>query len=415
MQNNKIYNQNRISIHSGRKIHSCLFIAGILFLSTCSEPTTDKSSITDDLSLLQATTENIESVHYFKGSGKDKEAPILEKTYTKTSLDSLELPIISSELVEGLQNQLDLLRLRKQKNVQQIGNLEITLDQLEETIVELIAWQHTKPIGLPQTLDAYQIKGKDKRGNVYFTGYFTPIIKVDDQPSSKYPYPIYTRPKDWEGDYPTRADIEFGGALDNQGLELAYSNNKIDIYFMQVQGSGYVEYPNGKQSLFSYDGTNRHPYSSIGRYLISREDIPAKNISMKGIRSFFDERPDLVDEVLYTNESYTFFTEKYDRPKGAGHVPLIDDFSIAVDRRYIPLGSCLLAKVPVISPDGKTRKHEYRFLLAQDIGGAIKGTGHVDLYNGIGVEAQSKASATHHYGKMWLLLPKPDVSITSLN
>lgn len=344
----------------------------------------------------------------FKGNGKDYDAEKLKKLYTQATEDTLDFPIIDAQLVDALKQQLRLLKLRKQKKIQQLGNLEVSLDDLEATINELLAWQHTKPIGLSQNIDAYQIWGNDKKGNVQYTGYFTPIIKVHTRKTKRYKYPIYTRPKDWEGEYPTRREIEEGGALDGMGLELAYADNKVDIYFMQVQGSGYVEYRNKKQVLFSYDGTNKHPYRSIGRYLVDREDIDAKNISLDGIRRFLGKNPALLDTVLFVNQSYTFFTPKSKKIIGAGHVPLTTDYSIAVDRRYIPLGSCMLALMPIINPEGKLQKHEWRFLIAQDIGGAIKGAGHVDVYSGIGDEGKDKASALHHYGKMWLLLPKKD-------
>lgn len=342
----------------------------------------------------------------FEGNGKDKEAPKLPKTFTQTASDTLDFPIIDGDLVTALEEHLRLLRLRKQKKIQNIANIQVNLDQLEATIKELLAWQYTKPTKLLETLDAYQTWGEDKHGNVHFTGYFTPIIKVRKKKEGPYQYPIYTRPKDWKGKLPTRREIEEGRVLDGLGLELAFAKNKLDIYFMQVQGSGYVAYPDGSQKLFSYDGTNKHPYRSIGRYLVEHDEISAKNISLDGIKRFFKQHPDLVDEVLYINQSYTFFTVKSSKPKGAGHVPLTPLYSVAADRRYFPLGSCLLGYVPVISPDGTLQKHEWRFLLAQDIGGAINGAGHLDVYSGIGKIGRERASALHHYGKVWLLLPK---------
>ncbi len=346
----------------------------------------------------------------FEGNGKDRQAPKFPKVFNKLQEDSLDYPIIDGALVEALQQHLRLLKLRKQKKVQQIGNLEVNINQLEQTIKELLAWQYTKPTKLNEVLDAYQSWGEDKHGNVHFTGYFTPIIKVKKRKDSQYKYPLYTRPKDWEGEFPTRREIEEQGLLDNLGLELAYAKNKLDIYFMQVQGSGYVEYPDGKKELFSFDGSNRHPYRSIGRYLVQNDAIPAKNISLDGIKRFFKKHPDLLDEVLYINESYTFFTVKNKRAKGAGHVPLTTAYSVAADRRYFPLGSCLLARIPIITPDGKLRKHEWRFILVQDIGGAIKGAGHFDVYYGIGEQGKDLASALHHYGKVWLLLPKNEAN-----
>jgi len=288
----------------------------------------------------------------------------------------------------------------------EVGNLEINRDQLELVIEQLLAWQYTQPLGLADALEAHQIWGEDKKGNVHYTGYFIPVIKVSKKPTRIYRFPIYTRPKNWKGDYPTRAEIDGEGILKGRGLELAYAKNLVDVYFMQVQGSGYVEFRSGERKLFAYDGTNKHPYRSIGRHLVNKQIIEAKSVSMSGIKRFLNRNPDMRDSVLFYNPSYTFFTPQKSKPRGAGLVPLTADHSIAVDTKYIPLGSILLGKVPVINERGHLLRHEYRFLVAQDVGGAIKGAGHVDLYSGTGLKGRKKASYLHHYGKLWLLLPK---------
>lgn len=384
----------------------------MLFILVACEGDRTKLVSENDLSEIRGDIPFLGMGYDFEGNGKDKQAPKMDNVFTPLNSDTLDFPIIDGDLVDALEQHLRLLRLRKQKKIQQIGNLEVSLTELETTIKELLAWQYTKPTKLMDALDAYQTWGEDKHGNVHFTGYFTPIIKVKKKKGSVYKYPIYTRPKDWEGQLPTRQEIEEGGVLEGMGLELAYAKSKLDIYFMQVQGSGYVEYPDGSESLFSYDGTNKHPYRSIGKHLVENDEISAKNISLDGIKRFFKRNPQLVDQVLFINQSYTFFTIKNSRPKGAGHVPLTSDYSVAADRRYFPLGSCMLARLPVITPDGELRRHEWRFLLAQDIGGAIRGAGHIDVYSGIGVEGKDKASALHHYGKLWLLLPKKEKEVT---
>ncbi len=381
---------------------SCVFIFQACQTDTALEVKTSKLVVDNRMETL------LGQGYDFEGNGKDYDATPLEDVFTKATVDTFNFPLIKDDFVQALEQHLRLLKLRKQKKKQKIGNLNVNLDQLKQTIQELLAWQHSKPSRLLDNLDAYQIWGEDKKGNVHFTGYFTPIIKVNKHKTDRYKYPIYAYPKDWEGRLPTRRNIEEGGALLGKGLELAYAENKVDVYFMQVQGSGYVEYPDGRQELFAYSGTNKHPYQSIGRYLVERNDIDAKNISLDGIRKFLGKNPHLVDTVLFINKSYTFFIPKKFKPKGAGHVPLTADHSIAVDRRYLPLGSCLLAQIPIIDKAGNLQRHEWRLLLAQDIGGAIKGAGHVDVYSGIGIEGKNKASAFHHYGKMWLLLPKEE-------
>ena len=343
-----------------------------------------------------------------KRTGKIENAPVLPALYTKMPLPMVAFPTISVDLSIALQDQLKLLKRRKQEQSQVVGNLEITLDQLKETIETLVFWQRVTAKKLTEALDAYQIKGRDGRGNVFFTGYFTPVIKVAATPSANFPYPIYTKPdkEDWVAPYPSRVQIDGQGVLEGKGLELAYAKNLTDIYFMQLQGSGIVEYPTGRQEYLSFMSTNGHSYRSIEKYIINNEDIRIKDISMDGIKQFLRENPSLEKPILFANPSYVFFSRKRDRPHGAGHVPLAAGYSIAVDPAVIPLGSCLLAAVPMLDQEGRFLYHDYKILLAQDIGGAIRGSGRVDVYCGIGRKAQNKAMAFHHYGKLFWLLPK---------
>ncbi len=342
-----------------------------------------------------------------KRTGKLRNAKKLAQTYTKTNLSTFTLPYIGQALTDALKQQEVLLKRRKQSYKQRFSNISLDMTDLETTIDLLSLWQQTYPQGLQDHLNAYQLKGQDGKGNVKFTGYFTPEIKVSKRKSKKYPYPIYAYPEDWKGPLPTRAEIDGEGVLKGKGLELAYAQRLEDIYYMQLQGSGLVRFRNGEQAYFGFAGSNRHKYSSIGKHIKDNENIRLKNISMEGVKTYLKYNPDMVEKVLFTNPSYVFFEASNKAPLGAGHVPLTADYSIAVDTRHLPLGSCLLAALPVIDDEGYFSHHEYKFMLAQDVGGAIRGNGHVDVYCGIGEEGQQKAMALHHYGQLWLLLPKP--------
>ncbi|MFK7983380.1 MAG: murein transglycosylase A [Saprospiraceae bacterium] len=349
-----------------------------------------------------------------KRTGKLKNVTPLFNTYTKTNLSTFSLPRIDEDLTNALLQQLKLLKRRKQDFAQQFGNVSLNLTDLETTIELLLLWQQTYPQGLEEHLNAYQLKGQDGKGNVKFTGYFTPELKVSKRPSKHYPYPIYAYPEDWKGHLPTRQQIDGEGVLKGRNLELAYTKHLADIYYMQLQGSGLVRYRNGQSKYFGFAGSNRHPYSSIGKYIKNNESIRLKNISMDGVKTYLKYHPAKVEEILFTNPSYVFFEAANSKPLGAGHVPLTADYSIAVDPKHVPLGSCLLAALPVIDAEGDFSHHEYKFMLAQDVGGAIRGNGHVDVYCGVGTEGQQKAMALHHYGQLWLLLPKPTDEIDLL-
>lgn len=345
---------------------------------------------------------------YNKKTGKIKNAPILKELYTKQKPLSIPFPRVDETFSIALQDQLKLLKRRKQAQKQQIGNLSIELTQLEKTIETFLYAHVTRPKWLFDSLDAYQIHGKDKKGNVYFTGYFTPVVEVSNEPTPHHTYPIYTRPdkEKWSGPLPSRVAIDGQGVLEGRGLELAYAKRLVDIYFMQLQGSGIIEYPNNRQEYLSFTSTNGHSYRSIEKYIINNEDISLSDVSMNGIKRFIKQYPELEKPILFANPSYVFFDRKRERPHGAGHVPLTTDYSIAVDSKYIPLGSCLLAAMPVLDSNGRFSHYEYKIVLAQDTGGAIRGSGHVDVYCGVGKKAEQKAMSFHHYGRLWLLLPK---------
>jgi len=347
----------------------------------------------------------------FPGNGK-KVAAVTTSFYTESKFEQVELTKFSKDLIKGLKYQLKALNYRKNKQLQKYGEVDPSIEKLEKTVYLLLDQQNADHPDFASTLDAIQLDGDDGRGNVYYTGYYTPVLKVSRVQTNEYKYPIYARPKNWSGKLPTRRQIDGAGVLNGKGLEIAFTNNLLDIYFMQIQGSGIVEYPDGTNQILAFAGSNGHKYRSVGKYLMKTGHANAQNISLKRIKLFFRKNPHLIDPLLYINESYVFFSlVKYQKtPKGAAHVPLTTGYSIAVDKKYIPLGSCLLAKVPIINKYNQIDRYDYRVLIAQDVGGVIRGPGRVDLYTGVGNKGRRKASALHHYGKLWLLSPKENIS-----
>ncbi len=386
---------------------SPLLLAAVTLVSAChtsDQVTADATSLTSS----DTTISSVVEAYDFKSNGSDTRDMNLVDLYTKIEAPSLTLPVdITQELVMGLRKQLKVLKYNQRRGIESQGNLSINSIQLARTVEVLLDKIKSGDTDISDMLDAYLIKGRDGNGNVYFTGYYTPVIKISKTQGPYFQYPIYAKPADWEGRLPSREQIEKEGVLKEKAEVLGYASNLVDIYFMQVQGSGIVEYQDGHRELFAHDGNNGHPYRSIGRYMISKGYTTEEKVSIQAIRRFFEGQPELLEEVMYHNPSYVFFTPKRSNPIGAGMASLTPDYSIAVDPSYIPLGSCLLAKVPIINrKNNSVIRHEYRLLLAQDIGGIIKGPGHVDLYMGPGSQGRRKATATHHYGKLWLLLPK---------
>ncbi|MDE0883611.1 MAG: murein transglycosylase A [Myxococcota bacterium] len=255
-------------------------------------------------------------------------------------------------------------------------------------------------------LQFLRLKG-DGSGNVQFTGYYTPIIDARRQADDKFRHALYAYPKAWQGKGPhlSRGQIDDQGRLSGQGLELAYSADPSDNFFMQVQGSGMVRYADGSLEMLAYAGKNGHAYVSVGRLLVERGRIAKADISMNSIRSWCAAHRIACQQLYNENPSYVFFRRGASGPVGASGEIVSAGLSIAVDPRVIPLGSTLVAHLPVLDGDGKLSHHEWRILLAQDTGGAIKGSAHIDLYTGVGGVGARAAQALHHYGRIWLILP----------
>ncbi len=341
-----------------------------------------------------------------KTTGKILNTPKLESVYTHDDINGAELPLFDQAFSTALKHQRKLLKIRRRGNYHKVGNMTISKKQLKKTVEVLEIWGNAALIPLEEYVEVYQIKGKDSKGNVQFTGYYAPVINVNQTATSDYKYPIYTKPKNWEGTFPTRRGIEKEGKIKDESLILAYAKSPLDVYFMQMQGSGYVQYPNGRRELFSYGGSNGHRAKRLSHFI--KKQLSGSGVSMK-LKTFLKKYPELKEDLVYSDPSYIFFNRESANKsvKGAGHVPLTEDYSLAVDEKYLPLGACVLAKVPQIEK-GRFIKHDLRFMLAQDVGGAIKGAGHVDLYSGVGAKGKRKSSI-NNYGQIWLLLAKNKV------
>ncbi len=349
------------------------------------------------------------SAFYFpsniSSNGKLLDAPRLEKTYNLTDIGKKQSPSFNLGMVSAVRQQRKLLEIQRRgrKNFN-IGGLKFGKEDLMRTVDALEKWGSSALVPPSEYFDTYMISGKDQRGNMFFTGYYSPVLSVRKKPDGVYQFPIYTKPKG-EGPYPTRKEIYQENALEGKDLELAYAKSLLDIQSMQLQGSGFVRYGDGSLQLLSYGGTNRHPRKSIQRYYLNKYGEPGEGVTLRKLKKIFSEYPELEDEIIFHNPSYVFFikNEVRKRVNGSGNVPLKPFISIATDRKYIPTGACLFALRP--SPLKNGVEHIPSVLLAQDVGGGIKGAGHIDLYTGIGKEGLEKA-ALGHYGTLWLLLAK---------
>ncbi|OGV72413.1 MAG: murein transglycosylase [Methylophilales bacterium RIFCSPHIGHO2_02_FULL_57_10] len=288
---------------------------------------------------------------------------------------------------------------------------------------------------LRQYFSPYQVINPDGTGTGLITGYYEPLLRGSRKKTDRYRYALYSRPDDMitvdlGSVYPELASRRLRGRVQENrlspyfsrgeieiaqsplaGKELLWVDDIIDLFFLQIQGSGMVRLDNGEQIHVGYADQNGHPYQSIGKLLIDRGELTADKASMQSIKDWARRNLDKLRDLLNSNPSYVFFRELPNGlpgPLGAMGVPIAAERSIAVDPRYIPLG----APVFLSTTYPNNSKPLQRLMLAQDTGGAIKGAVRADFFWGAGNEAGRQAGAMKQQGKMWVLLPK-DFPLTS--
>ena len=273
----------------------------------------------------------------------------------------------------------------------------------------------------------YRSTGSDGNGQIFFTGYYLPILYGKRTPSGVFNYPLYKRPSDlvrvlindnyrWQRllsdgsftDYFSRYAIDWEGALDGRGLEIAFVSNPVDAFFLHIQGSGAVilEDEEGKQKkiMVNYAAQNGHSYVTIGR-ILKNEGVDPSYLTLQGLKRYFRERPDEIDRILPMNPSYIFFSESNTGPYGSGATILVDGHSIATDDRVYPPGALALISTekPLIENEEIVDWTPFtRLMLNQDTGGAINGPGRVDIYWGEGLHAELTAGHQSHTGEIYL-------------
>lgn len=267
------------------------------------------------------------------------------------------------------------------------------------------------------------------------TGYYEPLIKASRTATAEFRTPIYRRPSDLvnmvaesergaqsdkfthmrqteAGLVPhlTRAEIE-RGALQGQGLELLYFRDPVDVYFLQVQGSGRIELPDGSKIRITYDGKNGYPYTSIGRELIQAGTFTPDNMSLKALANWLKADRKRAEPVMWKNESYVFFRElkgeEADGARGALGTGLHTGRSLAIDTAYHALGTPIFVAAPEITHASATGEGFARLMVAHDVGSAIKGPERGDIFFGSGDKAGKIAGVTKHPGTFYVLEPAP--------
>lgn len=333
----------------------------IVTTSNTPEPTAQKETTE---TLVSAKSESLE-LYTFNNTGKVR----FRHIYTPILAADMPQPVIDNGLRKAMEQQIQVLSQKPKGTKYKIGNLTFSVEDLKRTVELLTQMEGKVNSEWANNFDIYQLWGRDGKGNVRFTAYYTPIINASLRKEGEYQHPFYVYPKNG-----------------SETANLYFAKSNADIHSLRLQGSGYVQV--GVSKI----------YVGMTHKVVDHR-IMASNLNVEETAMLVGQKSKAI-----TKKAFTFVKSSKNRPSGASATPLLADYSIAVDTRYIPLGSILLAYVPT-HENGKT-KYVYRFLLAQDTGGAIKGAGHIDLYKGIGGSALKKSLTTNHNGKLWLLLPK---------
>jgi len=275
---------------------------------------------------------------------------------------------------------------------------------------------------LQNEFEPYEINTDDGKKEGLLTGYYEANLKGSLIKEYPYIYPIRKTPKDLivvdlNSIYPGLKNYRLRGRLEGNKLipyytrkesksnhidsdVICYTDSKLDLFFLEIQGSGRVDLDNGETLYVSYDNQNGHKYRAVGRYLVNKGELKLEEVSLQTIRQWLKDNPKRVDEVLNYNKSVVYFKESTEAASGSLGVILTPRRSIAVDRRYIPLGSMLYMNAALQEQNFSS------VVLAQDTGGAIKGAIRADIFLGHGSEAREIAGKLKSPLKLWILLPR---------
>jgi membrane-bound lytic murein transglycosylase A len=263
------------------------------------------------------------------------------------------------------------------------------------------------------------------------TGYYEPVLRGSPTRSETFRYPVFGVPPDMivvdlASLYPDLRHRRLRGRIEGRRLVPYYSREEIErsdgrfdapvlawvsdpvaLFFLQIQGSGRIAFEDGSQLRLGYADQNGHPYRSLGRHLVEHGELRLEEASMQGIQAWATANPDKLRAALDANPSYVFFRALPDLPAQAGPVgalgvPLQARASLAVDRRFIPLGAPVYLATTMPLSDAPLEQ----LAVALDTGGAIRGPVRADYYWGSGPEAGAMAGRMRQQGRLWLLWPR---------
>ena len=277
-------------------------------------------------------------------------------------------------------------------------------------------------------------------GDVLFTGYYEALLKGSTEKKGNYRCPLYKTPEDlvrvdlsqfsfyqehkglpkilrgrlledkYVVPYYSREEIDCQQKLAGKDLEIVWIDDPVDVFFLQIQGSGIVQLEDGKELRVNYADSNGQTYRAIGRLLLQKEALTRENVSMQSIRQYLEQHPEEMQEIFNYNPSYVFFREVEEGPIGSLGVPVTPYRSLALDQRFFPNGAlCYIeTQLPVFDGNGEIKewKPYAGFTMNQDTGGAIRTPRRADLFTGHGKESELVAGHLKREGTFYFLIKK---------
>ena len=313
--------------------------------------------------------------------------------------------------------------------VYRVADRVISARQLKETLTAfrtiLRKTDNTADLSkkIAAEFNVYRIAGNGGSNNALFTGYYEPLLEGSLKRTEKYKYPLYRVPPDLikkenkigrmkDGKfipYYSRREIDVDGVLQGKNLELVWVADPVELFSLQIQGSGKIKLEDGTLFTVGYAQNNGRPFRSITKFMLEGGKINSSEASYRHL--FLKGKSDQeVYDILSHNERYTFFRFLDKDPVGSLGEPVTPDRSIATDPDYFPEGALAFIRLrkPVFDTEGnvKERVNFSRFVLSQDKGSAIKGAGRVDLFCGFGANAEITAGTLKENGELYLLIKK---------
>ncbi len=328
-----------------------------------------------------------------------------------------------TNLLRALDDSLKYLRTEKAgQDYQDYAVPGITRDRVRQSVQRFrqLVVQSPSPEALADSVKReftfYKSVGNDDQGTVLFTGYYEATFTASRRPTEDFKYPLYKVPanlEQWPTPNPTREQLEGTDALQGsqgqlKGLELVWLRDRLEAFLVQVQGSARLSLTDGGTMTVGFAGKTQHPYTSIGKEMISDGIFTPEEVSLPALIDYFKKQPADLDRYLPRNKSFIFFEETNGAPAmGSLSVPVTKERSIATDKSLMPPGALALiqTQLPYFNKADQLEFQDVsRYVLDHDTGSAIKGPGRVDIFMGTGSKAADRAGVIKSSGSLYYLL-----------